>query len=74
MPTLAATVRIVFCTNSPMQEATAAGLEEAGARRFFETQLQEYEERRNILADAFEQLGLEYVLPEGSYFFLVVSG
>ncbi|KAH9846010.1 PLP-dependent transferase [Lenzites betulinus] len=71
MPTLAATVRIVFCTNSPMQEATAAGLEEAVARRFFETQLQEYEERRNILADAFEQLGLEYVLPEGSYFFLV---
>lgn len=50
-----------------MQEATAAGLEEAVARRFFETQLQEYEERRNILADAFEQLGLEYVLPEGSY-------
>ena len=37
-PTLAATTRIVFCSNSPLQEAAAAGLEQAEERRFFETQ------------------------------------
>lgn len=71
-PTLAATTRIVFCTNSPLQEAAAAGLEQAKERRFFETQREEYSERRKILSDAFDQLGLKYTQPEGSYFILLV--
>ncbi|KAF8812580.1 PLP-dependent transferase [Phlegmacium glaucopus] len=70
-PTLAASTRIVFCTNSPLQEAAAAGLEQAKERRFFETQLAEYEERRSILCDAFDKLGLKYSLPQGSYFVLL---
>ncbi|KAH6915312.1 PLP-dependent transferase [Coprinopsis sp. MPI-PUGE-AT-0042] len=70
-PTLAATTRIVFCSNSPLQEAAAAGLEQAKKRRFFETQLQEYTERRTILCNAFDKLGLKYSLPEGSYFVLL---
>ncbi|KAI0351181.1 PLP-dependent transferase [Trametes cingulata] len=70
-PTLAATTRIVFCTNSPMQEAAAAGLEQARERGFFETQRREYEARRGVLVDAFEKLGLEYAWPEGSYFILL---
>lgn len=72
-PTLAATTRIVFCSNSPLQEAAAAGLEQAKERKFFETQLQEYEERRNVLIAAFDRLGLKYTLPQGSYFVLLVS-
>lgn len=72
-PTSAATTRIVFCTNSPMQEASAAGFEQARERGFFETQLREYTERRAVLVDAFERLGLEYAWPEGSYFILLVS-
>lgn len=72
-PTLAATTRIVFCTNSPLQEAAAAGLEQASERKFFEIQTKEYEERRAILCEAFDQLGLSYSLPEGSYFILLVS-
>ena len=72
-PTLAATTRIVFCSNSPLQEAAAAGLEQAAEQKFFETQLQEYEERRNILVAAFDRLGLKYTLPQGSYFVLLVS-
>jgi len=70
-PTLAATTRIVFCSNSPLQEAAAAGLEQARERKFFETQLDEYAERRAVLVETFEKLGLRYTLPEGSYFILL---
>lgn len=71
-PTLAATTRIVFCSNSPLQEAVAAGLEEAGPRGYFEQQCKEYEERRSVLIGAFDRLGVSYTLPEGSYFVLLV--
>lgn len=71
-PTLAATTRIVFATNSPLQEAAAAGLEEARERKYFETSLVEYTERREVLAKVFRKLGLPFTLPEGSYFLLLV--
>lgn len=71
-PTLAACTRIVFCSNSPLQEAAAAGLEEAAQRGFFENQVKEYQERRDILLSAFDRLGLKYSQPEGSYFVLLV--
>ncbi|KAJ7129809.1 pyridoxal phosphate-dependent transferase [Mycena epipterygia] len=70
-PTLAATTRIVFCTNSPLQEAAAAGLEQAEQRGYFATQRAEYAARRAILTEAFDKLGLTYTLPEGSYFILL---
>jgi kynurenine aminotransferase len=55
-----------------MQEAAAAGLEQAGKYNFFEIQRAQYEERRAVLVDAFDKLGLKYTLPEGSYFILLV--
>jgi len=70
-PSLAASTRIVFCSNSPLQEAAAAGLELAKKNHFFETQLKEYDERRKILCDVFDKLGIKYTLPEGSYFILL---
>ncbi|KAL4081774.1 pyridoxal phosphate-dependent transferase [Scleroderma yunnanense] len=70
-PTLAASTRIIFCTNSPLQEAAAAGLEEARSRGFFEQQLKEYQERRDVLLSALDKTGIKYSLPEGSYFVLV---
>ncbi|KAK7470780.1 arylformamidase [Stygiomarasmius scandens] len=70
-PTLAATTRIVFCSNSPLQEAAAAGLEQVQERKFFEQQCAEYAERRDILTKAFDDLGLPYTMPEGSYFVLL---
>ncbi|OCH89299.1 PLP-dependent transferase [Obba rivulosa] len=70
-PTLAATTRIVFCSNSPLQEASAVGLEQAKARGFVDQQLQEYEERRAILTEGFDRLGMKYTMPEGSYFVLL---
>jgi kynurenine aminotransferase len=72
-PTLAASTRIVFCSNAPLQEAAAAGLEQATERKYFETQLAEYAERRDVLTEAFDRLGMRYTLPEGSYFILLVS-
>lgn len=71
-PTLAATTRIVFCSNSPLQEAVAAGLDKAEESGFFELQRKEYTERRKVLTDAFDKLGLKYTFPEGSYFVLLV--
>ncbi|KAH9002315.1 PLP-dependent transferase [Lactarius hatsudake] len=62
-PTLAATTRI----------AAAAGLEQAAEHQFFETQLKEYQERRDIFVDALDQLGVTYTLPEGTYFVLMDS-
>jgi len=70
-PSLAATTRIVFCTNSPFQEAVATGLEQVKQRRFREKQVSEYDERRKILTTAFDQLGMKYSLPEGGYFVLL---
>ncbi|KAI0306974.1 PLP-dependent transferase [Multifurca ochricompacta] len=72
-PTLAASTRIVFCTNSPLQEAAAAGLEQVAERRFFETQLKDYQERRDTFVSAFDRLGVTYTLPEGTYFVLMDS-
>jgi len=70
-PTLAACTRIVFCSNSPLQEAAAAGLEQVHERKFFEKQRREYNERRQVLIDCFDSIGLKYTRPEGSYFILL---
>ena len=69
--TLAASTRIIFCTNTPLQEAVAAGLELAPQYKFFEDQRQAYTERRDLLCSYFDKLGLGYTMPEGSYFVLV---
>lgn len=52
--------------NSPLQEAAACGLEQAKARAFFETQTQEYLDRRDVLIAAFRELGLKYTTAEGA--------
>lgn len=69
--TLQASTRIIFCTNSPLQEAVATGLELAPENKFFEEQAAAYQERRDVLCSYFDQLGLSYTVPEGSYFLLV---
>jgi kynurenine aminotransferase len=54
-----------------MQEAIAIGLENSNKEQFFEKQLEAYTERRDILTSYFDQLGLSYTKPDGSYFLLV---
>jgi aspartate/methionine/tyrosine aminotransferase len=61
----------VFASNSPLQEAVAAGLEQAKELNFFEKQTQEYLERRDVLIDAFKRLGFPYTMTEGTYFTLL---
>lgn len=56
-----------------MQEAAAAGLELAKTNGFFEQQQKEYAERRTVLLEAFDKLGLNYTVPQGTYFALLVS-
>lgn len=71
LATLQASTRIIFCTNSPLQEAVAAGLEKAEEHNFFPDQIRAYTERRDTLTKYFDELGLSYTVPEGSYFVLV---
>ncbi|KAF8309548.1 aminotransferase [Clavulina sp. PMI_390] len=70
-PTLAATTRIIYAVNSPLQEATAVGFEEAAERDFFPTQISEYKARRAILTEALDEIGLPYSMPDGAYFILM---
>lgn len=55
----------------PAEEAVAYGLEVAQDKQFFETQRAEYDARRQVLMQVFDDLGLEYTRPDGSYFLLV---
>jgi kynurenine aminotransferase len=54
-----------------MQEAIAIGLETNKEHNFFPDQLEAYTERRDILCSYFDQIGLKYNKPQGSYFLLV---
>lgn len=70
-PTLTASTRVVFCSNSPMQEAVAIALQQAEANNFFQTQLEQYTKQGEILMKAFDDVGLPYTVPQGGYFILV---
>ncbi|KAI8970063.1 pyridoxal phosphate-dependent transferase [Mycotypha africana] len=69
----AAQTRVVFCVNSPCQEAIAAGLEESAneGSTLFPDQINSYLRKRSILADLFDELNLPYTMPEGAYYILV---
>ncbi|KAL8290516.1 hypothetical protein RQP46_002774 [Phenoliferia psychrophenolica] len=69
--TLAAHTRIVFTASSPSQEASAAGIEQAMENGFFPKQVAEYEERKDVLIEGLDKLGLPYTIPDGAYFILV---
>ncbi|OZJ04590.1 hypothetical protein BZG36_02762 [Bifiguratus adelaidae] len=68
---LSAQTRVVFCVNSPCQEAIAVGLEHCIEQPYFEEQIQAYTKKRDILTSVFEELSLPYTVPDGSYFVLV---
>ncbi|KAI8074914.1 pyridoxal phosphate-dependent transferase [Gongronella butleri] len=67
----AAQTRVVFCVNSPCQEAVAAGLEASMTQPIFQDQVDAYLRKRAKLAKAFDDLGLPYTLPQGAYYILV---
>ncbi|OBZ89446.1 putative aminotransferase C6B12.04c [Choanephora cucurbitarum] len=67
----AAQTRVIFCVNSPCQEAVASGLEASLTQPIFQEQIDAYLKKRSILSKVFDELGLSYTVPEGSYFILV---
>lgn len=60
-----------IAVNSPLQEATAVGFEDAAKTNFFPQQIKEYAERRAVLVSALDELGLPYTMPDGAYFILM---
>ncbi|KAJ1662816.1 arylformamidase [Coemansia sp. RSA 1813] len=70
-PTLAAHTRIVFTTNTPLQEGVASAFELARENNFFSIQRAEYQHRRDRLMAIFDDVGLPYVVPDGAYYLLV---
>lgn len=65
------TLTAAFLLSRVTEEAAAYGLEVANDKQFFERQRAEYDERRHVLMAIFDDLGLEYTRPDGSYFLLV---
>ncbi|KAI9306093.1 pyridoxal phosphate-dependent transferase [Cunninghamella echinulata] len=67
----AAQTRVVFCVNSPCQEAIAAGLEASLTQPIFQNQIDNYLTKRGKLATLFDELNLPYTTPDGAYYILV---
>lgn len=69
-PSRAVHTRITFAVNSSAQEGAAIGLESAPEHKFFETQIDEYTHRRQLLSNALDDIGLKYTVPHGGYFIM----
>jgi len=63
--------RIAFCVATPLQDAIASGFEQALTNGFFEEQRQMLEAKKKTILKVFDDLGLPYSEPAGSYFTLV---
>lgn len=63
--------RICFSSPSPLQEACANSLNTALDNGYFEKMRQEYINKFKIFTRVFDELGLPYTEPEGTYFVLV---
>ncbi len=59
---------VTFATSTPMQEASAVALEHAAASGYYEQLCVEYDQRRRLLHDILEGVGLPTLPVEGSYF------
>jgi aspartate/methionine/tyrosine aminotransferase len=59
---------VTFATSTPMQEATAVAIEQAGTQGYYEQLRAEYGERRGLLCRILESVGLPTLPVEGSYF------
>ncbi|CAI4540460.1 ASN_HP2_G0028050.mRNA.1.CDS.1 [Saccharomyces cerevisiae] len=63
--------RICFASPSPLQEACANSINDALKIGYFEKMRQEYINKFKIFTSIFDELGLPYTAPEGTYFVLV---
>ncbi|KAF2099922.1 PLP-dependent transferase [Rhizodiscina lignyota] len=63
--------RICYSSVSPLQEATAIGLEEAEKYNFYEESRKEMKAKMDRFNEVWDELGLPYSDPDGGYFVLV---
>lgn len=59
---------VTFATSTPMQEATAVAIEQAISGSYYQDLRVEYNERRQLLYDILEGIGLPILPADGSYF------
>jgi aspartate/methionine/tyrosine aminotransferase len=62
---------VTFATATPLQEATAVALEQAAENSYYEQLHAEYGERRRLLRQILEDVGLPTLPVQGSYFISV---
>jgi aspartate/methionine/tyrosine aminotransferase len=62
---------IPFAVSTPLQEAVAVALEEAGPRGYFRWLSNMYLAKRDRLLSVLEEVGLAPMTPDGSYFIIV---
>lgn len=61
---------IPFCVTTPLQVAVAVALQEAPSRGYFENMRRAYEQKRDMLVRALQEVGLQPYATHGTYFVL----
>jgi len=61
---------VPYAVATPLQEAVASALEEAGPRDYYAELQQMYQTKRDFLVRALEESGFQAYVPEGTYFIL----
>lgn len=67
----AANTRIVFCVNSPLQEATAKALVQAQTNDYYEQHIASIKNKFTLFNSIWDELGMPYTIPDGGYFVMV---
>ena len=65
---------VPYAVTTPLQEAVACALEEAGPRNYYPQLLEMYQKKRDFLVRALEEGGFQAYVPEGTYFILADCG
>ena len=65
---------VPYAVTTPLQEAVACALEEAGPRGYYAQLQGMYQKKRDFLVRALEESGFRVYVPEGTYFILADCG
>ena len=65
---------MTFCGAAPLQEAAAAALEMADGIGYYEALVAFYQQKRDYLVDVLQEVGLQPISPQGTYFVMAQIG
>jgi aspartate/methionine/tyrosine aminotransferase len=65
---------VPYAVTTPLQEAVACALEQAGPREYYAELQEMYRKKRDFLVQALEESGFQPYVPEGTYFILADCG